>query len=131
MIVIGKLQSQININRANLEFLNTIIDDPYKWSRLFEKLSEDFKTVNRIWIDQIISTPEGFTMIGKAVTRDRVPILAAGMDGIRLHSVNRVISEEGNTIYEFSLDEAIPPPPQEEIFEESIPSEQTSAMKGS
>ncbi|MBU1880785.1 hypothetical protein KKA08_02040, partial [bacterium] len=36
LIVIGKLQSQININRANLEFLNTIIDDPYKWSRLFE-----------------------------------------------------------------------------------------------
>jgi len=127
---IGKLQDQINVHKSNLEFLKNIVQDPYKWSRLFEKLSEDFKKVNRIWIDQIISTRKGFTMVGKAVTRDRVPVLAAGLDGVSLHSVNRVVSEEGNTVYEFTLDASIPPPPAEEAIEDNIPSEQTSAMKG-
>jgi len=117
LVKIGQLQRQININKGNLEFLDALIEDPEKWSRLFAKLSEDFQKVNRIWIDHIQSTPYGFTMVGKALARDRVPLLAAGFQGVNLKRVTRVISEQGNVIYEFEIDAEIPPPLEPEPAE--------------
>ncbi len=125
--MISKVQGDINRIKANLEFLTTIVSDPYKWSRLFEKLSNEFKSVNRIWIERIQSTPEGFTMIGKALSRDRIPMLAAGLDGVSLERVTRIISEKGNVVYEFQLTAGLPPPPPEDQPDDAV---RTTAVGG-
>lgn len=115
---INQIQQQISQIKGNLDFLDALVIDPDKWSRLFAKLSEDFKNVDRIWIDHIQSTPFGFTMVGKALSRDRVPLLAAGFQGVNLKRVTRVISENGDVAYEFELDAEIPPPPEPEAADQ-------------
>lgn len=109
LLNIHQLREKINVNRSNLTFLNSLIVDPDKWSRLFSKLSGDFKRVNKIWIERIQSTPEGFLLVGKSLTRDRIPKLAEGLDGVNLQRVTRIISEEGEIAYEFELTAMIPP----------------------
>jgi tol-pal system protein YbgF len=126
---ISKIQNEISQVKTNLDFMQTIISDPYKWSRLFAKLSQDFKNVNRIWIERIQSTPDGFAMIGKALSRDRIPALAAGLDGVSLERVTRIISEKGNVIYEFQLTAGLPPPPPEESSNDAAQAPQVGADK--
>ncbi|TKJ39735.1 hypothetical protein CEE37_10685 [candidate division LCP-89 bacterium B3_LCP] len=115
LLYISQLQSQINQNNSNLSFLDSLVVDANKWSRLFAKLSTDFKNINRIWIERIQSTPEGFTMQGKSLSRDKIPVLAAGFSGVNLRRVSRIISEAGQVEYQFELDANIPIPPEKEI----------------
>jgi TolA-binding protein len=108
--LINQLQSQIATAKANLEFMDTLILDPDKWSRLFSNLTLNFKNVRNIWIDNVQSTPDGFNMIGRALARDRIPRLAENLPGVNLKRVTRVVSEDGEVIYEFELTAKIPDP---------------------
>lgn len=114
IVLINRLRQQITEYKTNLEFLDAVIIDPGKWSRLIEKLARDFQKVNNIWIETIQSTPQGFVMIGKSATRDRVSKLAAGFVGADLKRVTRVIAESGEVAYEFEINASIPPPPEPE-----------------
>ncbi len=107
---VNQLQEQLAQGKSNLAFLEAVVLDADKWSRLFDKLTNDFKSVNNIWVDKVTSTPEGFLLVGRSLTRDRVPALAAGFPGVHLNQVSRVISEAGEQVYEFDFDAQIPPP---------------------
>jgi hypothetical protein len=107
---VRQIQTQLSNYSSNTTFLDSLIVDPGKWSRLFEKLAKDFQAVNRLWIDKIKSDPQGFTMIGRSLARDRIPRLAEGFNGVDLKRVTRVISGGGETAYEFEMT-AIQPPP--------------------
>jgi hypothetical protein len=115
-----QMQTQIANYQANLNFLDAIIVDPGKWSRLFEKLSTDFQSVNRIWVDKIKSDHDGFTMVGRSLIRDRIPSLADGLTGVDLKRVTRVVSGGGETAYEFEMTATQP----------ALPTPSASALKG-
>lgn len=110
MALIGQLQSQMGNYRSNLGFLDSLIVDPGKWSRLLNKLAQDFQSVNRIWIEAISSEPAGFHMVGKALARDRIPRLAECLPEVDLKRVTRVINEEGVVTYEYEMTAGIPAP---------------------
>jgi TolA-binding protein len=110
LTILAQIQSQIGNYRANLDFLDSLIVDPGKWSRLFSKLSQNFHTVNDIWIEDIKSDPKGFTLVGKTLFRDRVPKLAYGFEGTDLKRVTRIKSDEGGLTYEFELTAEVPAP---------------------
>ncbi len=110
LLYIGQIQSQVSDYQKNLTFMDSLIVDPGKWSRLFSKLAQDFKSVNEIWIDNITSEPAGFTMIGKALIRDRIPKLSDCLPNTSLKRVTRVISEKGEITYEYELTAGIPAP---------------------
>ncbi len=122
LALVNQLQGTITDYRANLEFLDSLIVDPGKWSRLLAKLSRDFQEVSRIWIDNIKSDYNGFTMIGKSVSRDRIPDLAQRFQDANLKRVTRVVSEEGEISYEFEMTAALPPPESEDADATSVPS---------
>jgi len=107
---IGQLQAQISDYSQNLNFMDSLIVDPGKWSRLFGKLMHDFKSVNQIWIENIKSDSGGFTMVGKTLFRNRVPKLADCLPRTDLKRVTRVISENGEVTYEYELTAGIPAP---------------------
>lgn len=115
IVYINQLQGQLNQYKSNLEFLDAVVLDADKWSRLFAKFTSDFRDVKNIWIDRVVSTPEGFLLTGRSMTRDRVPVLAAGFSGVQLNQVTRVISEAGEQVYEFDFDAQIPPPVKPEL----------------
>jgi tol-pal system protein YbgF len=130
LIYIEQLQHKVNMNKSNLEFLNSIIGDPDKWGRLFDKLSVDFERVKRIWIEQIESSGDGFTLVGKALSRDRVPELAGSFDAADLQRVTRVISESGEIAYEFEFMANLPPPPPEISKEKAVTTDQAASVGG-
>jgi hypothetical protein len=112
---LGMVQEQMVNYQTNLRFLDSLIVDPGKWSRLLSKLSQDFQSVNRVWIDEVISNPGGFTLVGKSQTRDRVPQLAARLPEVNLKRVSRVVSEAGEITYQFEVTAMIPQPSAAEI----------------
>ncbi len=107
---ISQIQGQVSTYRSNLSFLDSLIVDPGKWSRLFTKLSHDFQSVDHIWIEDIKSDSSGFTMIGKSLYRDRIPRLASCFPQVDLKRVTRVASEEGDIVYEFEMSAVMPSP---------------------
>lgn len=115
IMYVNQLQAQLSQYKSNLEFLDAVVLDSDKWSRLFHKFTTDFRDVKNIWIDRVVSTPEGFQLTGRSLTRDRVPALAAGFGGVQLNQVSRVISEAGEQVYEFDFDAQIPPPVEPEL----------------
>ncbi|RJP74396.1 MAG: outer membrane protein assembly factor BamD, partial [Candidatus Zixiibacteriota bacterium] len=110
VMLVHQLQGEISLYRSNLDFLDSLIVDPGKWSRLFAELSKDFKIVNKIWIEDIQSDSSGFTLIGKSVSRDRIPQLSYLLPQTNLKRVTRVVSEEGEITYEFEITAKIPTP---------------------
>jgi tol-pal system protein YbgF len=121
LALVNQLQGTISDYRANLDFLDSLIVDPGKWSRLLAKLSRDFQEVSRIWIDNIKSDNNGFTMIGKSAARDRIPDLAQRFQDANLKRVTRVVSEEGEISYEFEMTAALPPPEDEDAATAPVP----------
>jgi TolA-binding protein len=120
LTVLNQIQGQVSNYRTNLEFLDSLIVDPGKWSRLFAKLTDQFHAVNDIWIEDIKSDSGGFTMIGKALARDRIPKLAAGLDGSQLKRVTRTNSEGEDLTYEFELTAKVPAPQIKESLSDSL-----------
>jgi TolA-binding protein len=110
LTVLNQIQGQVSNYRTNLEFLDSLIVDPGKWSRLFAKLTQDFSAVSDIWIEDIKSDPQGFTMIGKALARDRIPKMAVGFEGSQLKRVTRTKAESGDLTYEFEMTANVPAP---------------------
>jgi TolA-binding protein len=110
LAIVRQLQTQVATYKTNLAFLDSMIVDPGKWSRLFSSLTKNFQSVNRIWVESIVSDPQGFTMVGKATSRDRVPRLAEEFPDVNLKRVTRVVSDDGETTYEFELTASIPRP---------------------
>ncbi|MFH1861677.1 MAG: tetratricopeptide repeat protein, partial [bacterium] len=129
LMYINQLQNEANQYKSNLEFLDSFVVDPGKWSRLFEKLTQDFQRVNRIWIDHIESKPQGFTMVGRALSRDRIPLLAGSFPEVSLRRVTRIPMENDRIIYEFELDANIPPPAEEHDQLEAIVDRTTGTIE--
>ena len=121
LALVNQLQGTISDYRANLEFLDSLIVDPGRWSRLLAKLSRDFQKVSRIWIENIQTDHNGFTMIGRSVTRDRIPDLAQRFQDANLKRVTRVVSEEGEISYEFEMTASLPPPEEESAEATPLP----------
>lgn len=136
LALVNQFQTQIATAKTNLDFMDSVIVDPDKWSRLFSNLTENFKNVKKIWIDRVQSTPEGFTMIGRSLSRDRIPQLAGNLPGVFLQRVTRVISEAGEVVYEFELTAQIPEPikenepelPNNPALEESAPIDNSTSL---
>jgi TolA-binding protein len=129
LVVLAQIQNQSNNYRANLDFLDSLIVDPGKWSRLFSKLTQDFHAVNDIWIEDIKSDPQGFTMVGKALSRDRVPILAFGFEGASLKRVTRVKTDDGELTYEFEMTANVPAPVITHNVDEALASADHAAVE--
>ncbi|RJP80539.1 MAG: hypothetical protein C4524_03315, partial [Candidatus Zixiibacteriota bacterium] len=112
---LGMVQEQVVNYQANLRFLDSLIVDPGKWSRLLSNLSQDFQIVNRVWVEEIRSTPQGFNLVGKALNRDRIPKLSYLLPQPDLRRVARVVTEEGEITYQFEVNAAVPQPSATEM----------------
>lgn len=110
LLRIGLIQEQIETLQANLNFVDSKIADPDKWSRLFVKLAGDFASVKRIWAERIESIPTGFKIVGNSQYRVPVSKLAYLLPDADLQRSIRTVSEKGELTYEFETLASVPPP---------------------